>query len=49
MLDLVGAIVGMTAIAINLVAVTSVLPGPLTERLRLAAIAGAWVGLATGR
>src|SRR5882724_849089 len=48
MLDLVGAIVGMMAIGINLVALTSVLPGPLTQRLRLAAIAGAWVGLATG-
>jgi hypothetical protein len=48
MLDLVGAIVGMMAIGINLVAVTSVLPGPLAQRLSLAAIAGAWVGLATG-
>jgi hypothetical protein len=48
MLDLVGAIVGMMAIGINLVAITSVLPGALTQRLRLAAIAGAWVGLATG-
>src|SRR3977135_959892 len=46
--DLVGAIVAMMAIGINLVALTSVLPGPLTQRLRLAAIAGAWVGLATG-
>ena len=48
MLDLVGAIVGMMAIGINLVALTSVLPGPLAHRLSLAAIAGAWVGLATG-
>jgi hypothetical protein len=32
MLDLVGAIVGMMAIGINLVALTSVLPGPLTQR-----------------
>src|ERR1700682_1482175 len=48
MLDLVGAILGMMAIAINLVALTSVLPGPLAHRLSLAAIAGAWVGLATG-
>ncbi len=47
-LDLVGAIVGMMAIGINLVALTSVLPGPLAHRLSLAAIAGAWVGLATG-
>src|SRR3984893_10436831 len=48
MLDLVGAIVGMMAITMNLVALTSVLPGSLTHRLSLAAIAGAWVGLATG-
>ncbi len=48
MLDLLGAIVGMMAIGINLVAITSVLPGPLAQRLSLAAIAGAWVGLATG-
>lgn len=48
MLDLLGAIVGMMAIGIDLVAITSVLPGPLAQRLSLAAIAGAWVGLATG-
>jgi len=48
MLDLIGATVGMMAVAINLVAVTSVLPGSLVRRLSLAAIAGAWVGLATG-
>ena len=48
MLNLVGAIVGMMAVAINLVAVTSVLPGSLARRLSLAAIAGAWVGLASG-
>jgi hypothetical protein len=48
MLDLVGAIVGMMAVAINLVAVTSVLSGSLVRRLSVAAIAGAWVGLATG-
>jgi hypothetical protein len=48
MLDLVGAIVGMSAVAINLVAVTHALPGTLGRRLGLAAIAGAWVGLASG-
>lgn len=48
MLDLVGAIVAMMAIGINLVAVASVLPGPLARRLGWAAIAGAWVGLASG-
>ena len=48
MLDLFGAIVGMVAVGVNLVAITSVLPGPLTRRLLVAAIAGGWVGLASG-
>jgi hypothetical protein len=48
MLDLIGAIVGMMAIGINLVAFTHALPGTLARRLGLAAIAGAWVGLASG-
>ncbi|HEY2340494.1 MAG TPA: hypothetical protein VGH75_08195 [Steroidobacteraceae bacterium] len=48
MLDLIGAIVGMSAIGINLVAFTNALPGTLAHRLGLAAIAGAWVGLASG-
>ena len=48
MLDLIGAIAGMTAVAINLVAFTGVLPGSLARRLILAAIGGAWVGLASG-
>ncbi len=48
MLDLIGAIVGMTAVALNLVALTSVLPGSLARRLSVAAIAGGWVGLASG-
>jgi hypothetical protein len=48
MLNLVGAIVGMMAVAINLVAVTSVLSGSRAFRLSLAAIVGAWVGLASG-
>lgn len=48
MLDLVGSIVGMLTIGVCLVAVTSVLPGPLSRRLSLGAIAGAWVGLAAG-
>ncbi len=47
MLNLVGSIVGMMAIAVCLVAITSALPGPLARRLGVAAIAGAWVGLAT--
>ena len=48
MLDLVGAIVGMMAVAVNLVALTSVLPGSLVRRRSVAAIAGGWVGLASG-
>ena len=48
MLNLIGAIVGMSAIGINLVAFTSALPVTLAQRLGLAAIAGAWVGLASG-
>src|ERR1700733_720075 len=48
MLDLIGAIAGMIAVAVNLVALTSTLPGSLVRRLGLAAIAGGWVGLASG-
>jgi hypothetical protein len=48
MLDLVGAIAGMMAIAVNLVVFTSVLPGSLARRLSLAALAGGWAGLASG-
>jgi hypothetical protein len=48
MLDLIGAIVGMSAVAINLVAFTQALGGTLVRRLGLAALAGAWVGLASG-
>jgi hypothetical protein len=38
----------MSAVAINLVAFTQALPGTQARRLGLAAIAGAWVGLASG-
>jgi hypothetical protein len=48
MLDLIGAIVGMSAVGVNLVAFTHTLPGTLVRRLSLGAIAGAWVGLASG-
>jgi hypothetical protein len=48
MLNLIGAIVGMMAIGINLVAFTSALSPSLSQRIMLAAIAGAWVGLAVG-
>jgi hypothetical protein len=47
MLDLVGAIVGMGTIAVCLVAFTHSVSGSLADRLRLAAIVGAWVGLAS--
>lgn len=47
MLDLIGAIVVMAAIAINLVAFVTALADKLTQRITLAALAGAWVGLAT--
>lgn len=48
MLNLIGAVVGMSAIGINLVAFTHALAGTLARRLGLAAIAGAWIGLASG-
>jgi len=48
MLNLIGAVVGMSVIAVNLVALTHVLSGTLARRLGLAAIVGAWVGLASG-
>jgi len=47
MLDLTGHIVGMLAIAINLVAVAGFLPGGVRNRLGLAAVVGVWVGLAS--
>ena len=47
MLDLIGSIVGMSAVGINLVAFTHALPGTLARRLGLGAIAGAWLGLAS--
>jgi hypothetical protein len=46
MLDLVGSILAMAAIAINLVAFTHVVSGSLSRRLLLASFAGVWVGLA---
>jgi hypothetical protein len=48
MLDLIGAVVGMSAVGVTLVALTQALPGTLARRLGVAAIAGAWVGLASG-
>jgi hypothetical protein len=48
MLDLLGAIVAMAAIAVNLTAILNVAPLTLAQRLAFAAGAGGWVGLATG-
>jgi hypothetical protein len=48
MLDLFGAIVGMSAVIIVLVAFTHALTGDLPSRLGVAAVGGAWVGLASG-
>jgi hypothetical protein len=48
MLDLAGAILGMMAIMIDVVAIAGALSLSLTRRLVLGAIAGGWVGLATG-
>ncbi|MGO9423002.1 hypothetical protein [Roseiarcus sp.] len=48
MLNMMGDISGMTAIAINLVAMASVLATSLRRRVVLAGAAGAWIGLATG-
>src|SRR6266581_4708483 len=48
MLNLIGATVGMMAVAIDLLAFVSALLSSLSGRIMLAGIAGAWVGLATG-
>jgi hypothetical protein len=48
MLDLIGAIVGLMAVAVDLVAIATLLPLPLGQRLALAGIVGAWTGLASG-
>lgn len=47
MLDLIGSVVGMATIGVNLVALCLALDLSLARRLGLAAIAGAWVGLAS--
>jgi hypothetical protein len=46
MLDFIGTIVAVMAIAVSLTAVASAMPISLAQRLTLAAIVGAWVGLA---
>jgi hypothetical protein len=48
MLNLIGATVGMMAVAINLVAMAGALPLSSAQRLVLAGGAGAWVLLSTG-
>jgi hypothetical protein len=48
MLDLIGAIVGMSAIGVNLVVIAHAVSGTLMRRLSLGAMVGAWVGLASG-
>jgi hypothetical protein len=48
MLDLIGAIVGMSAVGVNLVLITHAVSGTLVQRLSLGAMVGAWVGLASG-
>ncbi len=48
MLDLFGAIVGMSAVIITLVAFTHAVTSNLASRLGAAAVAGSWVGLASG-
>jgi hypothetical protein len=48
MLNLVGSMAGMMAIAANLVAISTCLPLSLRHRVTLAAAIGAWVGLASG-
>jgi hypothetical protein len=48
MLDLAGTVLEMMAIMINVVAIAGALSLSLGRRLGLGAIAGAWVGLATG-
>jgi len=48
MLNLVGSMAGMMAIAANLVAISACLPLSLRQRVTLAAVVGAWVGLAGG-
>jgi hypothetical protein len=48
MLDLIGSTVGLMAIAVDLVAIATLLPLSLGQRLAVAAGVGAWVGLASG-
>jgi hypothetical protein len=48
MLDLIGAMAGMAAMMISLVAIASVLPLSFAQKLAGGGAAGAWIGLASG-
>jgi hypothetical protein len=47
MLNMLGHITGMAAILVNVIAIVSVVPMTLRQRLIGAGVAGAWIGLAT--
>ncbi|THD49078.1 MAG: hypothetical protein E7774_01795 [Bradyrhizobium sp.] len=47
MLDLLGYMTDSAAIAVNLIAILTVLPLKLRQRLTAAGVAGAWIGLAS--
>src|SRR5260370_35372921 len=48
MFDLIGATVGMIAIMVSVVAIAGALQLSLVQRLVFGAVAGVWVGLASG-
>jgi hypothetical protein len=48
MLDLIGTVIALTAIAVILTSILSTLALRLSQRIVLAALVGIWVGLATG-
>lgn len=47
MLDMIGHVVGMTAILVDVIAIVWAVPLTLRQRLIAGGVAGAWVGLAT--
>jgi hypothetical protein len=47
MLDMLGHTTGMAAILVDVVAIASVVPMSLGQRLLAAGVAGAWIGMAT--
>ncbi|MBS0420944.1 MAG: hypothetical protein JSR66_24750 [Proteobacteria bacterium] len=48
MLDLIGTVVAVTAIAVILISIVSTLALPLSQRIVLTVLVGLWVSLATG-